>query len=566
MTQNHYRSRWIAGLADQLLRGPKRFRLQQLLNIEFLLSVVRVGKQYPTDFVQNALTGRRPTATPRDVEADGLLSGAALREDLALLADELSDNASLSPTAYIGTLFTVEELAERFDVSTKTIFRWRRRGLVGWKFRADDHRTRVYFADRCVRRFVAENTKLVSRGSSFSQLTAKEREAVIKRAEKLVGGETRTANAVAKQIADETGRAVETIRLILKAYDEAHPGAGVFNRELQTVAPDDKRLAIWSAYHDGATIDELVARFEKPAKFIYRAITQMRAVEKLRDPIDFIPSEEFARSDANDMIMSDEHTAAPYRTDNGKPSPSPANLPPYLQQLFRLPLLSAEGERALFRKMNFLRYKAEQLRASLNSDKATAAQLDQIDAYLEDADRVKNQITRANLRLVVSIAKRHITANTDFFEIISDGNISLMRAVDKFDYSRGFKFSTYASWAIIKNFARSVPEERTHKDRYQTGRDEFLESISMPQFAEHEDEQRSAARTALEKMFNSLDERDREILRRRFGIDNHGDPETLEQIGNRLGVSKERVRQLESRAMNRLREEFSVDVESFFAN
>ena len=84
--------------------------------------------------------------------------------------------------------------------------------------------------------------------------------------------------------------------------------------------------------------------------------------------------------------------------------------------------------------------------------------MDQIDELYEGAVLVKNKIVQSNLRLVVSIAKRHVASTDDFFALVSDGNMSLIRAVEKFDYSRGNKFSTYASWAIMKNFARTIPE------------------------------------------------------------------------------------------------------------
>ena len=81
----------------------------------------------------------------------------------------------------------------------------------------------------------------------------------------------------------------------------------------------------------------------------------------------------------------------------------------------------------------------------------------QIEKLYDESIATKNQIIRANLRLVVSIAKRYVGPTQDFFELVSDGNISLLRAVDKFDFSRGNKFSTYATWAIMKNFARTSP-------------------------------------------------------------------------------------------------------------
>ena len=91
--------------------------------------------------------------------------------------------------------------------------------------------------------------------------------------------------------------------------------------------------------------------------------------------------------------------------------------------------------------------------------------MDQIEGLYDQSVAVKNEIISANLRLVVSIAKRHVSPGENFFELVSDGNISLIRAVEKFDYARGNKFSTYASWAIMKNYARTIPDELRHRDR-----------------------------------------------------------------------------------------------------
>jgi RNA polymerase primary sigma factor len=236
-----------------------------------------------------------------------------------------------------------------------------------------------------------------------------------------------------------------------------------------------------------------------------------------------------------------------------------------LQQLFRIPLLTPEGERALFRRFNYLKYKADALRREIDPESVTPRQLDRIEDLLAQADQTKNRITQANLRLVVSIAKRHTTPMRDFFEIVSDGNISLMRAVEKFDYSRGFKFSTYASWAIMKNYARTIPEHKAHRDRYQTGREELLELAASPALEEHESDYGPMVRATLDRMLGTLDERERNILRQRFGIDEHREPQTLQQIGQRFGVSKERVRQLEARAMSKLRTEFADQVAQLLA-
>lgn len=551
-----YRSAALASLVAQLRRGPTRLRLAQLYNAEFLLSVIETGRHYPLEFVCSVLTGYRPRPGSGELPTEGqMLAADVLRSDLVVLAEDLSGGAGIRYDALGERVFTVQELAARFDVSTKTIFRWHRRGLIGWRVRFPDRRSRLVFPERCVRRFVAANTELVARGSSFSQLTAQERAGILAQARQLVeAGELTTVNAVARAISASTGRAVETIRLMLKHYDEAHPGCGLFNRSRIGLQVDVESGAIWEAYQDGVSIATLAARFGRPAQEIYRLITQMRARELASREIEYVPSGEFEDEQMRERILNDPAAALV-----GERTPErriPRDLPPYLQQLFRTPLLTRESEYALFRKFNYLKFLADRARRAIDPQLVSASELDRIEALLDEAAEVKKQIVQANLRLVVSIAKRHLKPGQDFFELISDGNISLMRAVDKFDFTRGFKFSTYASWAIIKNFARSLPEQQQQRERYQTGREDLLETCVTARPGEFDDEYLPVVRGVIERMLARLDERESEILRQRFGLSGSGGPQTLEQVGRNFGVSKERVRQLESRAIARLRGEF----------
>ncbi|MCA9153024.1 MAG: sigma-70 family RNA polymerase sigma factor, partial [Planctomycetales bacterium] len=194
--------------------------------------------------------------------------------------------------------------------------------------------------------------------------------------------------------------------------------------------------------------------------------------------------------------------------------------------------------------MNYLKFKARVLRDGLNASDPAVGVMDEIDSLYQRVVDVKNRIVQANLRLVVSIAKRHMKSSDDFFSLVSDGNMSLFRAVEKFDYSRGNKFSTYASWAIMKNFARSIPDEFKHKDRFRTTGEEL--------FMAHEDSRSDhfaaeIAQKTREKQINRilhrLDQREQQIIIRRFGLDHKQEPLTLKEVGAEMGVTKERIRQ-----------------------
>jgi RNA polymerase primary sigma factor/RNA polymerase sigma factor len=180
--------------------------------------------------------------------------------------------------------------------------------------------------------------------------------------------------------------------------------------------------------------------------------------------------------------------------------------------------------------------------------------MDEIEALYQQAIETKNEIARANLRLVVSIAKRHVTPDQNFFELVSDGNVSLLRAVEKFDFARGNKFSTYASWAIMKNFARTIPGEFKHRDRYRTSQDELF--AATPEYrADHlyEEGAQLTRQAQVEKILRRLDEREQKIIMGRFGLQRGHEPQTLKEVGASLGVTKERIRQIEARALSKLR-------------
>src|SRR5262249_45520623 len=165
----------------------------------------------------------------------------------------------------------------------------------------------------------------------------------------------------------------------------------------------------------------------------------------------------------------------------------------------------------------------------------------------------KELLIACNMRLVASSAKRHSGQTDNYFELLSDGNMSLLRAVEKFDFGRGNKFSTYASWAIMKNFARSIPEEKHRRERYLTGNDEFFNAAADTRSDEHEAvASAEQASHRINRLLEYLDPREQQIIRMRAGLDNT-EGMTLEKIGEQLGITKERVRQLNVRAMKKLR-------------
>ena len=318
-----------------------------------------------------------------------------------------------------------------------------------------------------------------------------------------------------------------------------------------TALDEAAKNRIYRQHLQGASVEALAKQAGRSIAAINRVVNELRANRLLEQKIEAMPHESFDDPASFAAIL--EPLAAPVDGKAPRKVKSPEGVPPYLASLYDVPLLSREQEAHLFRKMNFLKYRALKLRDAIDPLKATTSILDEIDRLLEAALVVKNQIIRANLRLVVSIAKKHVGRSDNFFELVSDGNMSLIRAVEKFDFARGNKFSTYASWAIMKNFIRSIPIENHRRDRFVTGHDDLFEAAADNRTDEHEYEStQRRMRDAVKGMLGRLDDRERRIIISRFGLDGVGE-QTLEQLGRELGVTKERVRQLEARAQSKLR-------------
>jgi RNA polymerase sigma factor (sigma-70 family) len=207
-------------------------------------------------------------------------------------------------------------------------------------------------------------------------------------------------------------------------------------------------------------------------------------------------------------------------------------------------------ERALFLKFNFHKMRFVLARRRLEPDFARVSDLNLLESHLRKASETKNLILRSNLRLVVSIARKHLRPGLNLMELVSDGTMTLMRAIESFDTHRGNKFSTYATLALMKGFARSVPQMMVARARGQQG--EEVATIEVADRRATAAAERFLAREEVSQLLQRLDARERDVVRGHFGLD-EGAPATYDQLAQRLGLSKERVRQIERVALAKLR-------------
>ena len=543
-----YKNKSVSELSLELCSGVARLRQKYLDSAEELVHLINPNQSYPYDFVVFKLTDYRPSGAEKN---NSLIEGKTLRHDLLLMMLDLSESFELSTRDYDQAVFDTNEIARKFNVSTKTVQRWRQRGLPARRLYFPDGKRRVGFLESSLEWFLNDHSKEVQRSMKFSQLTSMERAKIIRRAKRMARFTKCTLGDVARRIAKKTGRAVETIRYTIKKYDNEKPYDAIFPH-LMTSLGDQEKRRIYRSYLRGISVPTLAEQYHRTRGSIYRIVNEMRALQLIQRNISYVENEEFVPSDAyTKLIDIPEPPAPPVKKSKLKP---PAGLPPYLRSLYEVPLFSAEQEVDLFRRYNFLKYLADQKRKKIDLNHVSMQLVKEVEGLLMKSNVIKNKIIRANLRLVVSIAKKHISGPLNLFELISDGNVSLMRAVEKFDYAKGFRFSTYASWAIMRNFARSVPKERYQLDRFSTGHDEVLDIAASLRSYDPSEDNPNEMRESINAMLAHLTERERIILIDHYGLDQHNPSKTFDQLGKTLGISKERVRQIEIQALSKLRE------------
>ncbi|WP_239675444.1 RNA polymerase sigma factor [Natronosporangium hydrolyticum] len=285
----------------------------------------------------------------------------------------------------------------------------------------------------------------------------------------------------------------------------------------------------------------------------------------------------------------------------------------YLKQIGKVPLLNAEQEVELAKRIEAGLYATERLRLVEEEGEELATPMRRDLLWItRDGDRAKNHLLEANLRLVVSLAKRYTGRGMAFLDLIQEGNLGLIRAVEKFDYTKGYKFSTYATWWIRQAITRAMADQartiripvhmvevinklgRIQRELLQDlGREPTPEELAkemdispekvleIQQYAREpisldqtigdegdsqlgdfiEDSEAVVAVDAvsfsllqdqLQQVLQTLSEREAGVVRLRFGLTD-GQPRTLDEIGQVYGVTRERIRQIESKTMSKLR-------------
>jgi RNA polymerase sigma factor (sigma-70 family) len=523
--------RVLGNLIVQLRFESPQTLLEQSYQAEHLIKLLIPNKQYPYDFICYKLTDFNPKTNGEPA----LLFGRDVIHDLAIFVNQVSHQSPLPFAQLPETARTLREIAEVGGISTKTLQRWIPLGLVQRQVLTKDNIIKNMILDSTWQWFVDHHEHLVARAAAFSRLNRNQRQSIIQQARYLYQKENFSRFQIETHLAEKTGRARETIRYILSAYDK---NAATEDRifPVKVKLTDEVRQQMFEMFARGLPVDQLARIYGRSQSSIYRLINEMRQERWRAVEIEPVSSPEFDLPSADQTILPGADIAVQVKSD------SENHVAP----------LSASDERNLFRAYNYLKWKQVQARkfyAENPSSPIPAAVLDKLEELQGKLDEIKGKLILANQALVVSIAKKHINGALTLEELVSEGMSPIMKAIEKFDYTKGFKFSTYASWAVMKHFARVVPLAGESQHHYMADDELDLISPGVTDIDENASYQRSLAVT---NAVETLDDREQHILNNRFGLDRREDPLSLAQLGKRLGVTKERVRQIESKAMDKL--------------
>lgn len=276
----------------------------------------------------------------------------------------------------------------------------------------------------------------------------------------------------------------------------------------------------------------------------------------LQGPIDFIDDERFYEPQAHRTILDPKldiprasvgwYTRLAHERAND----------PRLKNA-KLPLLTAAQERTIFLQFNYARYRAEQVRQSINVRRMGSVKPRELLKWHRMAMELREKISEYNLALVLAMAKRLPAGSVDFPEMISEGNMALLRGIDKFNVSKGFKFSTYACRAILKGFSRLGMKTTRYRSLFPVGFEPDLERSNYAAEKARFEEQGCVEQVSniFHENRSDLTDLERDIIEKRFAFDqpDGGKGMTLQEVGKLVGLTKERVRQIQIHALKKMR-------------
>ncbi|HEY8667473.1 MAG TPA: sigma-70 family RNA polymerase sigma factor [Tepidisphaeraceae bacterium] len=295
----------------------------------------------------------------------------------------------------------------------------------------------------------------------------------------------------------------------------------------------------------------MVARKTEQKVHRVRRVLRQRVEKLLEENYAFMDSPIFRRRRIEKELFTFEHEPAlpltswyqPTRDDTADITGAPQ-------------LMKGDEERMMFLRFNYAKLRLCRLQKKIKGEGLTRELGEEVVEWHRRFEHFREYLVRTNLALVLAMAKRTRLGDVDFAEVVSEGNMALLRAVDKFNVDRGFKFSTYACRAILKAFSRTAMKSSRHRMRFPV---EFEPDLEKSDWSDRrrdmvEEECIDELKTIVDRNLADLSSVEQTVIRRRFNWQKQEEtPLTLEEVGKIIGVTKERVRQIQNKALIKIK-------------
>lgn len=579
----------IGELIWQLRFTPADTLLQQAYRAERLIRVIVAEKAYPYDFICYKLTGYNSKGF-----AGRLIRGGELLSDLSEFIWQVSNQILVSIKRLPEQAILVDELLKQLGMDLDEFMGWRPLGLAVRSAIVDDKILPVILqpswewfkscyegmvasrnVDLIVPRYEQDSIVYSARALAYKGLSyckiekilerrfkrpaeviravilkvlnhergSEENKKVfaidrltvdkIKRIDKIRADRAEIINTnIDTSITNTNTNIINRVSKSAEAYN--NPSSG--NRFKGGLSSED----IFKLYKEGLSIDDLALLLDRPRSSIYRLIKRCKIKEWVNKRPFYYYLPDFDLPGSSDNIVLPAEGIITARRENNT-----LNTP-----------LSPQEEHILFKAYNYIKWRMAELIDRAKREGFSKRTLSQLDQLSDLAEKIRVVIISANWGLIVRIAKNHISYSCGIDELISEATIPLLKSIECFDFRRGNKFSTYLSWAVMRDLARYTGKVGSLIQHYKLlDKDQLDRTLAydINDGVDPEDSYKSSI--LLLDALSMLSAREQLIIRNRFSIERDGlPPKSLSELGRELGISKERVRQIEAGALKRLKD------------